>query len=78
MKYDINNLIKFNGGRLALICKECGSIVKEGNRFNDIEKTYFWKRKKLLKVTLNKRLNEEPDYCLCETCKNKIHLNKKN
>ena len=33
-------IIKFNGGKLALLCHSCRVIIKEGKEFTEEEKKY--------------------------------------
>lgn len=34
-------IVKFNGGRGAILCSKCRVIIKEGHEFNDEEKQYI-------------------------------------
>lgn len=51
-------IIKFNGGRLALLCHSCRVIIKTGIEFNEQEEEY----------ALGKSILE-PQFC--ESCKTK-------
>jgi hypothetical protein len=47
-------IIKFNNGKLALLCSNCSVIIKTGIEFTETEKLFFKDKGKLLPQYCNK------------------------